>query len=113
MRLIKSFRDAVTGFRIALREQRNMKFHLVAMTLVTIAGFYFHFTYIDWCLVVLAIGLVIGMEVMNSAVEDLVNFVSPEKKKEAGRIKDLAAGAVLVGAIAALILGLIIFLSKW
>ncbi len=112
MKLIKSFRNAINGFLIAWREQRNLKIHSLAVVLVTVAGFYFEFTYTDWSLVILAIGLVMGLEVMNSSVEDLVNFVSPEKRKEAGRIKDLAAGAVLVTAIAALVLGVIIIWNK-
>ena len=112
MRLIKSFRNAINGFLIACREQRNMKIHWAAGVFVSAVGFYFDFNYQDWCFVVLAIGLVMGLEVMNSSVEELVNFVSPEKRKEAGRIKDMAAGAVLVAAIAAAILAVIILISK-
>jgi undecaprenol kinase/diacylglycerol kinase (ATP) len=112
MKLIKSFGNAINGFLIAFREQRNLKIHLLAVILISVVGFYFEFTYSDWGLIVLAIGLVMGMEVMNSSIEELVNFVSPEKRKEAGRIKDIAAGAVLVTAGAALVLGLIIIFSK-
>ena len=110
--MIKSFRDAINGVLIAWREQSNFKIHSVAIAVAGITGFYLDFGYTDWCLVVLAIGLVVGMEVMNTSVEELVNFVSPDKKKQAGRIKDLAAGAVLVGALAALIIGIIIALNK-
>ena len=112
MRLIKSFKNAIHGLVIAWREQRNMKIHSVAILVVVTVGFYFDFSYTDWCLVSLAIGAVLGMEVMNSSVEELVNFVSPEKRKAAGRIKDMAAGAVLVVAILAALIGLIILLSK-
>lgn len=112
MRLIKTFKNAIHGLLISWREQRNMKIHSVAILLVVIAGFYFDFSYTDWCLVSLAIGAVLGMEVMNSSVEELVNFVSPEKRKEAGRIKDIAAGAVFVVAITSALIGLIIIISK-
>jgi diacylglycerol kinase (ATP) len=112
MWIIKSFKYAVRGFMIALRGQRNMKIHLVAVAVVLAAGFYFGFNYVDWCLVALAIGLVVGLEVMNTSIEELVDFVSPEKRKVAGRIKDLAAAAVLVGAVAACVVGVIIILSK-
>lgn len=112
MRLIKSFRNAFKGILIAWREQRNLKIHTVAVALVCIVGFYFRFSYTDWCLVSLAIGAVMSMEVMNSSIEELVNFVSPEKRKEAGRIKDMAAGAVLVVSIFALILFIIIVMNK-
>jgi diacylglycerol kinase (ATP) len=110
--MIKSFLNAWKGLVVAMREQTNMKIHLAAVVVVVAVGYYMEFTYMEWCLVVLAIGLVIGLEVMNSAIEELVNFVSPEKRKVAGRIKDMAAGAVLVAAIAAAMLGAIIILNK-
>ena len=113
MRLIKSFRNALNGLLIAWREQNNIKIHLLAIVFVAITGVYGQFNYTDWCLVILAIGLVLGLEVMNSSIEDLVNFVSPEKRREAGRIKDMAAGAVLIAAIAAALLGTILVLSKF
>lgn len=97
---------------MAWLEQPNLKIHTVAAAVVCIGGFYFQFSYTDWCLVALAIGMVMGMEVMNSSMEELVNFVSPEKRKEAGRIKDIAAGAVLVVSIIALVLSAIIILNK-
>ena len=112
MRVIKSFINAWNGLLIAWREQQNLKIHSLAVVFICVAGFYFDFTYTDWCLTILAIGLVVGMEVMNTSVEELVNFVSPNKKKEAGRIKDLAAGAVLVAVMLASAIGLIILISK-
>jgi len=111
MNLIKSFINAWNGLLIAW-EQRNIKIHSLAVVIIFGAGFYFDFAYIDWCLTILAIGLVVSMEVMNTSVEELVNFVSPEKRREAGRIKDLAAGAVLVAAVLASVLGAVIVISK-
>lgn len=112
MSLLKSFRNAWRGFVLAIRTQRNMKIHAGATLIVLVAGFYFSFTVTEWCLVILCIGLVMGLEVLNTSIEELVNFISPEKRNEAKRIKDLAAGAVLVAAIAAFAIGLIVILNK-
>jgi diacylglycerol kinase (ATP) len=112
MSLLKSFRNAWRGFVLAIRTQRNMKIHAGATVIVLVAGFYFSFTVTEWCLVILCIGLVMGLEVLNTSIEELVNFVSPEKRNEAKRIKDLAAGAVLVAAIAAFAIGLIVIFNK-
>ena len=112
MWLLKSFRNAWRGFVLAFRTQRNMKIHVGAAAVVLVAGFYFSFTVTEWCLVILAIGLVMGLEVINTSIEELVNFVSPEKRNEAKRIKDLAAGAVLVAAITAFAIGLIILFNR-
>jgi diacylglycerol kinase len=112
MSLLKSFRNAWRGLVLAVRTQRNMKIHVVAGVAVSIAGFYFSFTVTEWCLVVLAMGLVMGLEVLNTSIEELVNFVSPEKRNEAKRIKDLAAGAVLIASMAAFGVGLILLLNK-
>ena len=112
MKLIKSFSHAFRGLMLAVREQRNIKIHLAAACIVLAAGFYLNFSYVDWGLSCLAIGLVLGFEIMNTAIEELVNFVSPEKRREAKRIKDFAAAAVLVASITALIIGLLILISK-
>jgi diacylglycerol kinase len=89
-----------------------MKIHMAAILVVIATGFYLSFSYVDWSLSILAIGLVIGLEVLNTSIEELVNFVSPEKREIAGRIKDLAAGAVLAASIAAFVVGLLIVISK-
>jgi diacylglycerol kinase len=112
MPLLKSFKNALNGLVLAVRTQRNMKIHVMAAVLVLLAGFYLAFTITEWCLVVLAMGLVMGLEVLNTSIEELVNFVSPEKREEAKRIKDLAAGAVLIASLAALAIGLIILFNK-
>ena len=112
MSLLKSFQNAWQGFMLAIRTQRNMKIHVGAALAIILAGIYFSFSATEWCLVILATGLVMGLEALNTSIEELVNFVSPEKRNEAKRIKDLAAGAVLVTSIAALTIGLIIVLEK-
>ena len=77
-----------------------------------IAGFAFRISGGEWIAVVLCMGWVIALELLNSAIENIADFVSPEKHETIKKIKDLAAGAVLVGAIASAIVGMIVFLPK-
>ncbi len=105
---IKSVSFALNGLKSAFKE-KHIKIHLIAMILVIIAGFYFHITQTEWLICLLLFGLVISLEIINTAIEYLVNLVSPQQNPLAGKIKDLAAGAVLVSAIAAFITGCLIF----
>jgi diacylglycerol kinase (ATP) len=109
---LKSFLYAIKGLSHALTTQGNFRIHLVAMAAAVILGFYFSISRIEWLFVVVAIGFVLAAELFNTAVEYLVDLVSPEWKEKAGWIKDVAAGAVLIAALVALVIGLIIFLPK-
>jgi diacylglycerol kinase (ATP) len=109
---LESFGYAFRGILFAIKTQINLKIHLVITGCVIAAGFYFRISKIEWFVIVIAIGMVIAAEIFNTAIETLTNLVSPEKNKQAGLIKDLAAGAVLITAIAAAILGILIFLPK-
>lgn len=106
--LIKSFGFAFNGLKLAFKE-KHVKIHFTAATLVCFAGIYFHITQTEWLICLLLFGLVISLEVVNTAIEHLVNLVSPQQNPLAGKIKDLAAGAVLVSAIIAFIAGCLIF----
>lgn len=106
---LRSFFYALKGIRASLEEQRNLKVQSLVGALTIGAGFYFNITPGEWCIVLLAIGLVIGLEMINTAIEDLVDLVTTEWKPLAGKIKDMAAGAVLVVSIIAVIIGVIIF----
>lgn len=110
--MLKSFRDAWNGIVLAARTQRNVRVQLIVTSLMIGAGVYFSLSPVEWCIAVLAMGLVMGLEIMNTSIEELVNFVSPERREEARRIKDLAAGAVLIAAITALIVGIFILVPK-
>jgi diacylglycerol kinase (ATP) len=109
---MKSFTYACNGILYAIRSEKHMRFHLLATFLVTIAGWFFSINTTEWCLIITTIGAVIAAEIFNTALEQLVNLVSPQQHVIAGKVKDLAAGAVLVISIAALIIGLIIFIPK-
>ena len=108
-RFFKSFIYAIQGIMVSSREQRNLKIQGFVGMLTVGAGLYFDMTATEWCLILLVIGLVMGMEMMNSAVESLVDLVTQESKPLAGKVKDIAAGAVLFVSIVAVIIGLIIF----
>jgi diacylglycerol kinase len=77
--------------------------------LTVIAGFYFSITTTEWIIVLVVIGLVISLELINSAIENLVDLVTKEQMPLAGKIKDLAAGAVLIFSVIAFCVGCIIF----
>lgn len=100
-KLINSFGYAIKGMFLVLKDQQNMRIHAVAIVVVTIAGLFLDLTAIEWSLIALCIGSVISIEMINTAIELLVDLVSPEFNEKAGKIKDIAAGAVLFTAIVA------------
>lgn len=106
---LKSFVYAFQGIGSLLKKEHNAWIHCIAIVVVTIAGFAFGITPTEWCIVVLCFGLVLAAEAFNTAIERLVNLVSPDFHPVAGDVKDVAAGAVLICAIAAAIVGFIIF----
>lgn len=109
---IESFRYAINGIKILLKEEHNARIHLLGAILTTCAGFFFNISALEWISVTLCIGAVMTLEIINSAIENLCDFVSPEKNELIGKAKDLGAAAVLITAISALIVGLIIFIPK-
>jgi len=86
-----------------------MKVHLLAVIVVSAAGFYFQITTTEWLAVLLCFVLVISLEMVNTAIEILANKINPEKDEAIGRAKDVAAGAVLVAAIFAVVIAGIVF----
>ena len=111
-KLINSFKFAFKGIGSSIRSERNMKIHFTMMLLVVLAGIILNISMWEWITCFILFGLVISLEMVNTAVEIVVDLVSPTFNDRAGRAKDIAAGAVLVNAIVAFIIGLIIFLPK-
>ncbi len=107
---IKSFVYAFKGIRSLLIKEHNAWIHCIAIMLVTICGFKFQITSTEWCVILLCFGLVLSAEAFNTAIERLVDLVSPDYHPIAGDVKDVAAGAVLICAIAAAIIGCIILI---
>lgn len=112
-RLVRSFGFAWRGLAVMLASQANARIHAAATVLVVGAGGWCRLSALEWCAVVLAIGAVWTAEASNTALEALVDLASPEQHPLAGRAKDVAAGAVLCAAIAAAIVGALIFLPKF
>lgn len=110
--LYKSFGYAFRGIGVTVRDERNIKIHLLAVVLVVIFGLWLHISTTEWYICLILFGLVIGMELMNTAVESVVDLVTDEKKDLARKAKDAAAGAVLVSAIISAVIGLNIFIPK-
>lgn len=106
---LRSFGYAWKGIRDCVGKEQNLKFHLVVSVLVVVAGLALDIRPLEWVAVLLCMGLVIGAELFNTAIERLVDLVSPQWHPVAGRVKDIAAGAVLVCAVVSVAVGLIVF----
>lgn len=109
---LKSFKYAFNGIGMLIRHEHNAWIHTFAAICVLLAGAYFGLSTTEWMIVVFAIGLVLAGEAINSSIEALCDLVSPEYNEAIKKSKDMAAGAVLLLAIAAAIIGLIIFVPK-
>lgn len=111
-KLINSFKYAIEGFISSFKTERNMKIHVLAMIIVIALGIFFKLNTIEWCFIAIAIATVISGELFNTAIETVVDMISPEKNPKAKLVKDIAAAAVLALAIGAAVVGMIIFIPK-
>ena len=109
MRLIRSFSHAFAGLGHGLRTQANMRIHILAAAGVIVAGLLLQISPIEWAILVVTIMIVMSAELFNSAIEAAVDRVGNEPHPLSKIAKDLAAGAVLIGAIGAVLVGLLIF----
>jgi diacylglycerol kinase (ATP) len=109
---IKSFKYAFNGLKILFREEHNARIHLFITLLAIVLGFVLKISALEWVAVMLVIGLVFITEIVNTSIENIADFISPEKHAKIKVIKDLAAAAVIVSAIISALIGLIIFLPK-
>lgn len=109
---MQSFKYAFNGLRILLCEECNARIHLCITICVLAMGFVFKISVGEWIAVILCIGFVFALELINTSIENMADFASKEYNDLIKKTKDLAAGAVLIGAIAAVITGLIIFVPK-
>jgi diacylglycerol kinase (ATP) len=106
---VRSFRYAFHGIAIMLRSQQNAWIHATATIAVLIAGVLLDISRAEWCWIVLAIVAVWTAEALNTALEFLTDVASPEFHPIAGQAKDVAAGAVLIAAMGASLIGAIVF----
>ena len=110
--LYKSFGYAFEGIFTGIKKERNMKIHCLAMLCVIVAGLVLQISIAEWCICLVLFGLILSLELVNTAVEAVVDLVTEEKKPLAKIAKDTAAGAVLIAAIMAAGAGLLIFVPK-
>lgn len=106
---MKSFVHAVSGLLVAFKSEKHVRFHCFSAVLVVALGCYFQITSAEWISITLTIGLIISLELLNTAIEKLADFCSLEHQDLIKKSKDIAAGAVLISSICALIVGAIIF----
>jgi diacylglycerol kinase len=110
--LLKSFANAFVGMGYFFANDRNGKIHLAITLIVLAAGLAFQISAIEWILILLCIALVIGLEMLNTALEKLCDMVEPNHHATIKVIKDVSAAAVVLASIISVIIGIIIFLPK-
>lgn len=110
--LYKSFGYAFEGIFAGIRGERNMKIHCFAAVCVIVAGVLFHISVTEWCICLVLFGIILSLELVNTAIEAVVDLVTEDKKPLAKLAKDTAAGAVLIAAVMAAMAGLLIFVPK-
>lgn len=109
--LCASFRYAFAGLGRLVKE-RNFLIHLIISIFTVVAGMICRLSLTEWCVIILCFGMVLAAEGLNTAIEILADRVCQEKDESIGRVKDVAAAAVLLAAVSAAGAGLLIFLRK-
>ncbi|NPV26847.1 MAG: diacylglycerol kinase family protein [Firmicutes bacterium] len=108
-RLLQSFRYAIEGVGYALRTQRNMRIHSAVAVVVVGLGYCLRLTRTEWVAIIFAVALVLVMEMVNTAIEKTIDLVTSKHHPLAKIAKNVAAGAVLVAAANAVVIGLLVF----
>lgn len=111
-KLINSFKYAIQGILSSFKNERNMKIHIFIMIVVISAGIILKINKYEWIACILCFAIVISGELFNTVIETVVDMVMPYKNEKAKIAKDISAGAVLILAMGAAIVGIIIFSSK-
>jgi diacylglycerol kinase (ATP) len=108
----RSFRNAFNGVGVLFGKERNARIHLTVFCGVVTAGVFFCLTAFEWIIILVVSSLVFAAEAINTSIETLADVVSPKIDPQIKLVKDIAAGAVLLTAIAAAVVGLIVFIPK-
>lgn len=108
-----SFKHALAGIWYTFRSQPNFRFHTIAAISVTLMGIYFEISFIEWLVLVFTFNMIFVAEMLNTALESIVDLIIMEHHIKAKIAKDVSAGMVLISSIAAVIIGLFIFLPKF
>lgn len=110
--IIKKFLYALFGFKIALKEEKSLVIHLIFSVLTIIISGVLKLNVIEWAIIIMLIGFVICLELINTAIENMIDMISFKYNFNAKKIKDIAAAATLVLAITSVVVGMIIFISR-
>ncbi len=109
-KLVKKFFSAVSGIIIMLREEKSLIVHFLFTAIVIALGLWLNISNTYWAILILTCAMVIGLEIINSGVENLVDMISFKYNLKSKKIKDIMAAAVFISSIFALIIGLVIFI---
>ena len=108
-----TFKNARKGFNLAVRSEVNIRVHVVVAVLVLLAGFFLDFTKTEFCILLIAIALVICSEMLNTAIEFTLDSIYHNRySKMVGMAKDISAGAVMFATVISIIIGVILFSSR-
>lgn len=107
---LNSFKYATSGIKTTFKDQPNLIIHVIIAINVVIAGWFFNVSRTEWLVLVLTVGVVLTVELTNTAIEEVVNSFTDQVHPAAKKAKDVAAGAVLIASVMAIIIGLVIFL---
>jgi len=107
-----SIKYALCGIKYVFESQRNIRVQLIIMIITYITGYFFNISSTEWLILILISSMVLTLEIINTALEEVVNLVTEEYRKTAKHAKDTAAGAVLTASFFAIVVGLIIFIPK-
>lgn len=107
-----SFNHALDGFVHNIKTQPNFRFHLIATVCVVLLGIYLEISAIEWLVIIFTVNMVLVAEMVNTAIEAIVDLITLETRQDAKIAKDVSAAMVLVSAIMAIAIGLFIFLPK-
>ena len=109
---IESMGHAIDGISYTTTHEKNFKIEIIFACLVTIASFILKVSILEWAILILVIGMVLVLEMINTAIERCVDLVTKDYRELAKAAKDVAAGAVLIMSMFSVIIGIIIFLPK-
>lgn len=110
--ITKSFQFALEGLLIGIQKGRNFRIQVSLGILAIILGFYVNLNYTEWAILTITVACVIILELLNTAIESIVDIVSPERRIEAKIAKDVAAASVLVASIGSILVAIFLFLPK-
>lgn len=109
---LKSIGYAFKGAWILITTEASVKVQVGIGIIMTFLGFYFELSRTEWIIQCLTIGLIIAIEGINTAIEEIADFIHPDQHPKIGLIKDISAGAVFIFAITAIVVGILIYFPK-